>query len=360
MTRKTFGLIIGAVSVLTFIIAFILPDTFKGIVFIVSIIGILLGLGLFFAKTKEEIYRDVQDPILYKKGNIFVLLGFFLGLGARLSIYYLTDLNPSALDIYGRYLSILVILHIIFLFVLIYGVFLILDAKGRSPWNILYIVFLNLIGLAIVYGLKNKDRAPESNVSRDFAIAILVTILMATMSLRPFLDDKNATLFLSIKNEDIIMTNFMFMLGADINAPIDENGVTALIGAAANEDPQLVKKLLDYGAKVDVVTSKGSTALFQSVGKGNIDITKILLDHGANINIQANNTAANVTPLMIAVYTKNKDMVKLLLDRGANRDLKAANGLTALDYAKKIGATEVVNLFEMNNSIINQPKIKRQ
>jgi hypothetical protein len=183
---------------------------------------------------------------------------------------------------------------------------------------------------------------------------------MATMSLRPFLDDKNATLFLSIKNEDIIMTNFMFMLGADINAPIDENGVTALIGAAANEDPQLVKKLLDYGAKVDVVTSKGSTALFQSVGKGNIDITKILLDHGANINIQANNTAANVTPLMIAVYTKNKDMVKLLLDRGANRDLKAANGLTALDYAKKIGATEVVNLFEMNNSIINQPKIKRQ
>ena len=45
---------------------------------------------------------------------------------------------------------------------------------------------------------------------------------------------------------------------------------------------EVVKLLIEAGAKVDLVNNSGSTALHESATMGHLDITKLLVEAGAN------------------------------------------------------------------------------
>ena len=82
---------------------------------------------------------------------------------------------------------------------------------------------------------------------------------------------------------------------------------------------------------------------YQEYGK----YTKALIDSGVDVNSKINHHGThNITPLMIYTTTGNMDSINLLLEAGADRTAKDSNGLTAQDYAKKLGKQKVVDLLE--------------
>lgn len=83
----------------------------------------------------------------------------------------------------------------------------------------------------------------------------------------------------------------------DYNQP-DKGGYTYLHFAAQREQPDIVKALLDKGAKVDLKTRNGITPLRMAVSRvknypieRSVEVIKLLLDAGADPNETANGVA---------------------------------------------------------------------
>jgi hypothetical protein len=81
------------------------------------------------------------------------------------------------------------------------------------------------------------------------------------------------------------------------------------------------------------------TALSESVGHEDIEGMKILLDAGADVHKKS---AGGKTPLRIAADRTNLEAVNLLLRHGANPNVKGKDDETPLEYAKVIGAPQVI------------------
>jgi hypothetical protein len=117
---------------------------------------------------------------------------------------------------------------------------------------------------------------------------------------------------------------------------LDAAGENAMMLAALNGDADLVKALIDKGAEVN---KKGWAPLHYAAANGHDDIVRMLLEKSAYIDAGSPN---GTTPLMMAARGNYLSTVKVLLDAGADSHIKNQLGLTALDFAKRYEAKDVV------------------
>src|SRR5262249_13398090 len=75
-----------------------------------------------------------------------------------------------------------------------------------------------------------------------------------------------------------------------------------------------------------------------------IELANELIAHGADVNAQS---AAGVTPLMIAAGHNNAPMIGLLLSKGASAETKNRLGKTALDIAREASNKVAVSALEL-------------
>jgi len=104
-----------------------------------------------------------------------------------------------------------------------------------------------------------------------------------------------------------------------------------LMNAVANKDLLKVNQLLDQGVQQDAVVN-GNTPLMLAAKIGRVDVVKRLLDNGAKVDNAALNSERR-TPLMVAINSNNPEVVGVLLASGASVSRKDYKGLTALDHA---------------------------
>jgi hypothetical protein len=133
---------------------------------------------------------------------------------------------------------------------------------------------------------------------------------------------------------------------ANPNATEQWGGQTALMWAAAQSQPEMIKVLIKAGAKVDTrattrdwqrrVTAEGRpkdmnrggfTALLYAAREGCVPCAKELLAHGADINL---GDPDGVTPLIIALSNIHWDMGRFLIEHGADVNLWDLYGQTPL------------------------------
>jgi ankyrin repeat protein len=78
---------------------------------------------------------------------------------------------------------------------------------------------------------------------------------------------------------------FLALKGADVNIP-SKNGynVYPIHSAVAANQNEIVRTLIDGGAKVNVVQQSGVTPLHSAAQNGNLEILILLLEHGAEVS----------------------------------------------------------------------------
>ncbi|XP_026316764.1 protein phosphatase 1 regulatory subunit 16A isoform X2 [Hyposmocoma kahamanoa] len=100
-----------------------------------------------------------------------------------------------------------------------------------------------------------------------------------------------------------------------------------LLEAAARNDIEEVRRLLQRGVTPDATNEDGLTALHQCCIDNNEAMMRLLLDFGANVNAE---DSEKWTPLHAAATCGNLNLVRILIQRGAN--LLAVNGDGNMPY----------------------------
>jgi len=140
--------------------------------------------------------------------------------------------------------------------------------------------------------------------------------------------------------------------GAAVNAKEPAQNQTALMWAAAERHPSVVKALIEAHADLNAGTKQGFTPLHFAARVGDRETVEVLLAAGVNINILTQPDAAafaqekvpvpvgtpraattpGYTPLLIATLRGHVDLALFLLDHGADPNV-AAGGITPLHWA---------------------------
>eukprot|EP00966_Prymnesium_polylepis_P305324 7055583-Prymnesium_polylepis.1 len=116
-------------------------------------------------------------------------------------------------------------------------------------------------------------------------------------------------------------------------------GNVDLVQRQLAQQPNLVRENISYESGHAAWTS-----LHISASKNQTAVMKLVIDSGGSM--EAGDVFGN-TPLMMAAYEGAVDAVKLLLENGANIQARRTDsGMTALDWARQYGRTQVVALLE--------------
>jgi len=173
---------------------------------------------------------------------------------------------------------------------------------------------------------------PTATLSR--AAALSCSARVAELLSKDGIDSQDGkeseALSIAIRTGDTALVKVLLRAGAPVN-PRKFRFWPPLEEAASREKVDVMKILLEAGAKVDAVDRQGTTYL---AGSGYFfpRVLTILLDAGANPNATDQDGR---TALMQASSYGYEDSVVLLIDHGAVVDQKDRKGSTALMYAAK-------------------------
>lgn len=111
-------------------------------------------------------------------------------------------------------------------------------------------------------------------------------------------------------------------ISVDINAPT-KSGETPLVTAVSCGDDEMLHRVLQGGADIEVRSADGRTPLMHAVWHGHEKIAGVLLSRGAQVDART----GDWTPLHKAADMGRLDLVKLLLQSGADIEAKSPKKL---------------------------------
>ena len=138
----------------------------------------------------------------------------------------------------------------------------------------------------------------------------------------------------------------------------DEQDQTLLYYAVKHNLVNMIQKLIEFGADVNIRDAKGLTLLHEiaryvpsdesapSIDSVRLEIVKILVAAGADIN--ASMPGSYYTPLHYAAMTGKKSLVTLLLDLGASMTILNCDGRTAEDLSMNRGMRIIFEQTKLN------------
>ncbi len=137
--------------------------------------------------------------------------------------------------------------------------------------------------------------------------------------------------------------------GADLNAE-GEHGYPLHLAASSNENPNVIKVLLDAGVDVNTRSRSRNTPLHWAVaGNKNPNVIKVLLDAGADVNARNGDGG---TPLhWAASQNENPEIINVLLKSGAKLEVRNKLGQTPIYSA--VGRREKHNSLKIIMTLID-------
>lgn len=139
-------------------------------------------------------------------------------------------------------------------------------------------------------------------------------------------------------NESII--RLLIEKNVNINIVSKYSNDSPLLIACKEENLQLVQRLIDLGANIELQNDRMINPLLNVVQSGNLNQLSLLIKKNANINVKNND---GMTPLLLSVLYGHNDLVNVLIDAGADLDAQEYDDLySALMIACNNGNLEIV------------------
>ncbi|CAF2043548.1 unnamed protein product [Rotaria magnacalcarata] len=126
---------------------------------------------------------------------------------------------------------------------------------------------------------------------------------------------------------------------------------TILWAAAAIDNFDIVKLLVEHGANVNYTTKTNSTPLRSACYNGNIDMTRYLIENGCDVNLCDNDGRP---PLYEAVSCGSMELVQFLLDHGARNFPAICDQVSPLIWVAEKKRTSIVNAIRSHCPLIEQ------
>lgn len=156
----------------------------------------------------------------------------------------------------------------------------------------------------------------------------------------------------AVSNRNIAMIDLLIQYNADVNYKSDSSIFSLpLVKACEAEDILIINKLLNLGAKVNLITNMGNNALKAAVLTGNESLVLLILENGGDIEGKIGATLIvkdSNTAICYAALNNDVKMVELLLKQGAKtkplRKLprqKSADKRSTLSEKLNTGSTQL-------------------
>ena len=113
---------------------------------------------------------------------------------------------------------------------------------------------------------------------------------------------------------------------------LNGNGHSALTEAILEKQFEFAKKLILAGADVNAASEKGLTPVYCACDKSNLELVKMLVERGARVDIPCATAYYPHWPLCAAMYPDNYELVEYLLEHGAKVNMADYGEKTELFY----------------------------
>jgi ankyrin repeat protein len=176
--------------------------------------------------------------------------------------------------------------------------------------------------------------SPMSEAALNGNVAMLDRLLKAGTDVESPNADGMTTLMIIARSSNVEAARLLLKHGAKVNTVEKWKEQTALIWAAAESEPAMVKTLVEAGADVNAhskinnwerqVTAEaraiarpsgGMTPLLYAARQGCTECVKILAEANADLDL---GDPDNVSPLLVATLNGRWDIAKYLINKGAN------------------------------------------
>ena len=157
----------------------------------------------------------------------------------------------------------------------------------------------------------------------------------------------------AIENDSIVKVRALCKAGADLSAPIDagleygledpDNMPVLFYAIRKYASIELIEVLLEYGCDIREIDEDGLSAIDIAIKFKREDIVKFCVDKGISVN--ETHRPSGITPIVLAACFNNTSMIDLLISYGAELNAQDNNGMSAKDYAKKLGQKKMVTFL---------------
>jgi len=137
---------------------------------------------------------------------------------------------------------------------------------------------------------------------------------------------------------------------------IDSSGQTAFIMAVMNNNNTIAEHLLLKDINLNTVDNlNGYASIHYAVNNENLELVKKIVEKGAAIDIKTG--SIENTALHRAIYKENPAIINILRENNAIDTISNLNGDNAIDYAVESSNIDVLNIFLKDFSIEDKKKL---
>lgn len=236
------------------------------------------------------------------------------------------------------------------------------DCEGKTA--IFYAETLPMVKLLLKKGarvdIKAKDGSTALTGKKHLPSEFSKTLIKAGADTQPLLN-KNATpLMRAVTENNLSKVKKLIESERNIINKGDAQGWTALMYACKYSDQDIVEALMKNDANVNANLTNGLTPLKLAVERGDPNIVKMLLDDGAKTNVTTDDKYFGANELFFAwspdFADESRRIVKLLLKHGADVNALSPSGETVFSMLVN-SSPEWIDFLCDNHADINKQNV---